>query len=132
MIFCSRCVSRSLLNSFAHPLSLLQVLAYESVLQFAPASSWDGLGMLGNGNPDCISVLLREIPAFGIAALQDSRNNNGGFSKPFRRLAIFVRKQANRVMRALVHGNNHNEEVFPTIPLDHAPEDWREVCNPKV
>jgi len=110
-------------STHAHP----QVLAYESVLQFAPVSSWDALGMLANGNEACIDQLVREVPAFAVAAIQDQKNNDGSFSEDIRGLAAFVCLRAERVMRALLQGNNHDERASPAIPPSAAGDDWRET-----
>jgi len=105
------------------------VLAYESVLQFAPRTSWNGLGMLALGNTDCMSELLREIPAFAIAAIQDQRDNDGKFSDDLRELAKFVRLRADRVYRALIDGNDHDDALTPAPPPPSLPGEWSEVSN---
>ena len=102
-----------------------QLLAYESILQFAPKSSWAHMHMLAeHGDPISIEALFPLVPALArVARLEQCvYRQAGGITAELKDVTAFVLEKAQQVRSSL---SNHPVEDAPLA--SNANEDWREV-----
>nr|QGV12924.1 hypothetical protein [Auricularia cornea] len=101
---------------------LEQLLAYESVLQFAPSSSWPYLVLVSKtGDAEALDALLPLVPALALVGQLEMRVF-GKLSTPFRDVVGFVLDRAVTVLSELPKHDPRDCD-FPE-PLE---EDWRET-----
>lgn len=100
---------------------LEQLLAYESVLQFAPRDSWASLQLVADsGHERSVQALLRTVPALG-RVLRQELQVMGEISNELKDVAAFVVQRATRGLASLAANDPDSAAV------DQAEEDWRKT-----
>lgn len=104
-----------------------QLLAYESVLQFAPPASWPVLKALHEEANDCTHyahALLRLVPALAVVIRIECQANQVKImcSDSLRWLAGWLFERATSTFKSL---SQHEPEPPQTLP----DTDWREVSS---
>ena len=104
-----------------------QLLAYESILQFAPKSAWPALKSVadGQGTMTTVKSLLPMIPALAIVALHEL-SVYSNVTELICEIAALVLDRATTVLASLSH-HDPNDAL-----IDPVEEDWREVSNSRI